>query len=572
MSTIIPTRIFQTIAVLLLTSLLLSVAGAAVPKVALPTVEMLPYNRSDDINERNVPFLAWFEDLSKQGYVEEEILISGTANQYDYVDEVGQSPEPQPNGLKRDYTTRVLIRHPVDPADFNGVVYMEILNATARADGSPMWDFTWPSIIDDGAAYVGVTYSDLAVIFLRDRWGKPGTGAADDPRPASAEFRDNSRYATLLLPKRWYIWDVLNQTAALLKADTDANNPMQGFAVDTIITTGYSQSARYVNTFNNSFYPSYSAQCTDDAEAVGAAVGDVCDPLVNGYIVAAGGANASKLNGEKVHAKGDLRNCNNALNRETECIEGVEDPVPADPYAHQLAKVVHFTTESDVVNARIRQTMVDQPLLRTYEAAGTSHVDYWSSVQAQYVSEYQYGTTPTGDFRGPCLLPFNPIRTGIPLSAIQHRLALWIQQDELPPPSQYMVWEGDFDLWVGGKRQVNWVRDNGNNIADEGDDGVGDGNAVRGVRPPRLNVPLGQYYGSNFVDDPASEWRVLCTGIFGGFDAYDATELEARYTNRWTLVILTWWNMWMSYLDGFLLAVDAPTIMDEAKAFTGLPD
>ena len=537
--------------------------NAAVP---IPETQPLPYDPGTGPEDRDVAFLAWHEDLSLDGYREDEILMSGTANVYEYIDDAAQSPLATPTAdPAAPYTTRVLIRRPQNAADFNGVVYLEILNATARYDGAPMWNLTYPSIVADGAAWIGVTYSDQTAAFMRNTWG-----TANAPAPAGAQPRNNSRYATLSITTRAHTWDILNQAAALIKADDDSRNPMQGYGVDTIIATGYSQSAAYTHTYANSFYPSYSelAPCTSELEAL-----DQCSPIVNGYIVAAGGPTARLLNGAGSNPIGDKRNCENALNREMPCIEGQTEPAPEGPSEYKLPKIMRFTTESDIKAVRVRQTMADQPLLRTYEVAGTSHVDFWGSIVGQKVAEYQFGIPATGTIESSCDLPYNPVRTGIPLSAIQHRLARWIQHDELPPPSEYMIWEGDFTQNDEFFRPlVNWIRDDGDNDATDGDEGRGDGNVVGGVRPPRINVPLGLYYGSNFLDGPFSTQKIFCTGIIGAFDAYDTDELTARYTNRTTFVILTWWNMWLSYLDGFLLAGDAKTIMDEAKAFDGLPD
>ncbi len=220
---------------------------------------------------------------------------------------------------------------------------------------------------------------------------------------------------------------------------------------------------------------------------------------------------------------------------------------------------MRYTTESDIKSVRVRQdkAFADgtqderyQPLLRTYEVADTSHADYWGSVVGNAVGAYQFGTA--GPVTSICDLPLNPLRTGILLSAIQHRLAHWIQYDELPPDSAFMEWEGDF--------------------------GMGDGNALYGVRPPRINVPLGKYLGTNpYTVDVNDEnysrtAAIICGGIIGSFDAFSAEELEARYTNHMAYVDLTWWEMWQSFDDGFLLPVDALTIINEAVECDGLPD
>ncbi|MDG2154323.1 MAG: alpha/beta hydrolase domain-containing protein [Gammaproteobacteria bacterium] len=544
--------------------LLMCTAHATVP---IPSAQIQPTSAGTGPEDRDVPFLAWYEDLTPQGYLEEEVLISGTANEYDYVDDLNQSPEPVASGASGSYTTRMLIRRPIEPADFNGVVHLEILNATANYDGSPMWDLTHRSMMADGAAWVGVTYSDNAADFMRDSWG-----ADSWPAPSGAQPRNRSRYASLNVPTRKYTWDILNQAAALLKADTNTDNPMNGFGVDVIIATGYSQSAAYVTTFANSFYPSYSAAapCTAELEAT-----DSCEPIVDGYINAAGGPVARLLNGAGSYPLGDRRNCENALNREAGCLETFVEPLASGPSEHNLPKIVRFTTESDIKAARVRQTMVDQPLLRIYEAAGTSHVTYWMSLQGQVIGEYQFGIPATGNVDSPCTLPFNPLRTSVPLSAIQHRLARWIQFDETPPDSSYMQVEGDWDGPVDSyfNPPVSWVRDDGDNDSTDGDDGVGDGNALGGVRPAAIGAPLGNYYGFGFYPEgPLSLNGIYCNSIYGGFEAYTAEELQERYFNKPTYLASFWWSMFVSWIDGFLLLPDAMLIYDEAKAYDGLPD
>ncbi|MDG1462176.1 MAG: alpha/beta hydrolase domain-containing protein, partial [Gammaproteobacteria bacterium] len=554
------------VAVSLLTGLGMT-ANAAQPIVPIPTATTTAYDRSGAPADRDVPFLAWYEDLTPQGYLEEEILMSGTANVYGYADDANQSPEPNASGVSGSYTTRVLVRRPLNAADFNGVVYLEILNATAGYDGAPFWDLTHRSMINEGAAWVGVTYANNTANFMRDGWGGNSWPASADAQP-----RDNSRYATLNVPTREYTWDILNQAAALLRSDANPDNPMQGFGVDLIITTGYSQSAAYVTTFANSFYPSYSTEAPCTAEL---AATDSCSPIVDGYIVAAGGPVARLLNGANSYPLGDRRNCENALNREVGCLETFVEPTASDPYEHDLPKIVRFTTESDIKAARVRQTMSDQPLLRTYEAAGTSHVTYWMSLQGQQIAEYQFGIPAGDDVDSPCTLPFNPLRTGIPLSAIQYRLARWIKFDELPPASRYMEWQGDWDGPVDSyyNPPVDWVRDDGDNDFTDGDDGVGDGNALGGVRPVTIGAPLGRYYGSNFYPEgPLAVNGIYCTGIFGGFDAYTSEELQTRYFNKTFYLLSVWWSAWPAWIDGFLLGVDADLLFDEARAFDGLPE
>ncbi len=525
-----------------LASCLFAAASAAL--VPIPDTEQLPYKRTGNPETRDVPFLAWPGGLKNFGYTEEEFLMSGMANVYEYINDANESPAVQPTVQSAgNYTTRILVRMPKRKNDFNGVVHLEILNATASYDGAPMWDLTHPSIMEDGSAWVGVTYSEVTSAFMRNTWGKDRF-----PAPEGAQKRDRSRYAELKIPTRSYTWDILNQAAALLKADGDDRNPLQGYGVDTIIVSGYSQSAAFVTTFSNSFYPSYSeANCTE-----GEAGGFACDPIVNGYIVAAGGPTARLLDGFGSHPLGDRRNCENARRRDAPCIETSEETLPvASPYP--LPKIMRFTSESDIKSVRVRQSMLNQPNLRTYEVAGTSHVDYWGNVVGRRNSQFNFGLS--NKFGAACDLNLNPLRTGIPLSAIQHRLAKWIQSGEEPPPSHFIDFQGTF---ADGTQS--WVRD-------------ADDNVIGGVRPPRIEVPLGSYYGGNRYSGPTpAVAQILCEGITGGAIAFSPAEVQARYSDRATWVILNWWNVWLAYQDGFLLPVDAQTLMDEVKAYRGLPE
>ncbi|NND55376.1 MAG: hypothetical protein HKN56_10465 [Gammaproteobacteria bacterium] len=479
------------------------------PPVPVPDAENLPYEAGTGPEDRSVPFLAWFADLTPDGYTEQEILMSGEANTYEYVDNDARTFDVQVATSGHPYTTRVLLRHPIDPADFNGVVYMEILNATARYDGAPMWDFTYPSIIADGAAWVGVTYSDTTANFMKNVWG-----TTNFPAPAGAQPRNRSRYSTLNVTSRRYAWDILSQAAALLKADWAGQNPLAGFGVDTIIVTGYSQSARYVTSYGNSFYPQYST------------VPD--DPIVDGYIVAAGGAVASTMDGAGFHrdAEADPRNFNRSG-----------------------GYTVRFTTESDVGSARVRVSQDDNPRIRTYEAAGTSHVDLNGGIVGAQLSAYQFGVVREGFG---CDLPPNPIRTGVPLSAAQHRLANWIQYGDRPPNDRLI----DYDAL-----NQEWLRDS-------------DGNATGGVRTARIEVPLGTYTGDSPYSGDNVVTGILCRSIVGGFQRFSDAEIVDRYRNKRLFLLKTWGALLRQWLDGFLIPVDAWPILQEAYELEveGLPD
>src|SRR5215211_3970193 len=74
-------------------------------------------------------------DLTKAGYVEEEFLISGRANVYDWAAD-GKAIVKTPNAP---YTTRILVRRPSTPQRFSGNAIIEVPNSARRFD----FNFAW---------------------------------------------------------------------------------------------------------------------------------------------------------------------------------------------------------------------------------------------------------------------------------------------------------------------------------------------------------------------------------------------------------------------------------------------
>jgi hypothetical protein len=88
------------------------------------------------------------QDLRKMGYIEEEFLISGTANIYDW-------PKAGPVSVRvanAPYTTRVLVRRPVSRTKFSGTVAVEMLNPSNRFDLNIGWALSWKEFVRNGDA------------------------------------------------------------------------------------------------------------------------------------------------------------------------------------------------------------------------------------------------------------------------------------------------------------------------------------------------------------------------------------------------------------------------------------
>jgi len=427
----ISARITHSVLVTAAALALVTSRGAAA--VDLPSTELLPVEPGD-VATRSTPFIAWIFDLSVDGYVEEEYLVSGAANIYAYVDDAAQRPEVEVLTPDVPYTTRILVRRPDDPGRFNGTVYVEILNATAGWDGDPIWQSTHEYMIRDGAIWVGMTTKPVTVNFLRDSWGRP-------PWPT----RNASRYVTLSMPAFGQVWDMLSELGALLKTPAVADNPLAGFDVQRVVMIGYSQSAAYQVTYANSFH--------DMATLPNG------QPVYDGYYISAGGGSAKHATGPGL---------------------AIENLPPGDArnLADVDAPVIRFQNQTEVVNFPsypVRQSEADYPLLRFYELAGGSHVDaHLNSIGGQALAR-DLGLPPS--FCPAPAIPYNPIRIGYVQSAALEALDNWIATGATPSGSRFMEL-----TTVNGT--VALSRD-------------ADGNVIGGVRPPQIEVPLGTYLESN---------------------------------------------------------------------------
>ena len=425
--------------------------------VDIPATTLLPVVPGDAASG-SAPFIAWHQDLSKSGYVEQEYLVSGDANIYEYVDDGAQSSAVRVRDEAIPYTSRLLIRRPVDARRFNGTLVLEVLNPTAGWDGDPIWQNTHEYMMRAGAVYAGLTSKPVALDFLRDKWGR-------EPFPA----RNSNRYARLEMSYFGQVWDMLSEVAALLKSSGNDANPLAGLPVRRTILTGYSQSVAYQVTYANSFHA--RARMPDGR------------PLIDGYYLAAGGSakNVNRASPESESLPGgDRRNL-------------VDVDVP----------VVRFQTETEVPRSyRLRQHPPEYPLVRIYEMAGGAHVDQATVDSGGKALARDLGLP---DFAAGCNERVNPISIGFPQSALLEILDQWVRGAAEPPPSRMI----DLVDGADGTRLI--ARDAA-------------GNALGGVRPPSLDVPLGRYL-------PNNTGAGFCF-LIGSFMPFGEAELSRRYPDH----------------------------------------
>ena len=163
-------------------------------------------------SELSPPFgTAWLPDvpvgvdLEAVGYSEVEYSVSGYASVWTY-DELERPIEAAPD---LPFTTRVLIRRPIDAARASGIVQLEPLHPDL--DSALTWGAIHPWIIREGHTWVGVTvYSHVAA--------------------QMRELIDPIRYSAMSIPSAGQEFDILGAVASAL-----SDRAFPGVAVSRLV-------------------------------------------------------------------------------------------------------------------------------------------------------------------------------------------------------------------------------------------------------------------------------------------------------------------------------------------------
>ncbi|MFL6206666.1 MAG: alpha/beta hydrolase domain-containing protein [Acidimicrobiales bacterium] len=321
--------------------------------------------------------------LAEVGYTEAEYTASGTATSY----ATTQDPSPtdghlelEPNG-EAEYTTRVVVRRPADPAAFNGTVVLEWLNVSAGADSAPGYTYLADELVRGGYAWVGVSAQQVGI--------EGGVvAAAPDVEGAGLgrglKANDPERYGSLDHPGDAFSYDMYTQVARALRAP-DSPDPLDGLDVRWVVAMGQSQSAAALTTYVNGVQPLTEA--------------------FDGFLIHSrfGGAAPLGEPGEAFEIVSMIRS----------------DPVPLRTDGR--APVLVVETETDVVGflLYLPARQPDDERLRLWEIAGTAHAD---KTQAG-AGEALFG----------CPLPINRGQQRFVLRAALRHLVGWVEGRSSPP-------------------------------------------------------------------------------------------------------------------------------------------
>ena len=334
------------------------------------------------------------EDLKAEGYVEEEYLISGTANVYDW-------PEGGPAKVRTanaPYTTRVLVRRPISLARFSGVIAVEMLNPSNLFDLNLAWAMTHRQFIRDGDAWVGITAKPVAIATLKTfdpiryaslSWANPLP--LDDPSNCAKIARDSERST-----ENGLVWDVHSQVGAWLRSG-DASNPFRQ-RVKHLYAWGYSQTGAFLYTYVNAIHPL-------DVAANG-------KPLFDAYLIAVAASPTPINQCAAPLAVGDAR-------------RQIENPgVP----------IIHVMSQSDYLRG-IEGRRPDDEHFRHYELAGAGHATPDELNTAAAAADIEKGgrtVPPMACKEG----PRSRFPSWVAFDAMFHNLDLWVRKGIAPPHAE----------------------------------------------------------------------------------------------------------------------------------------
>ena len=447
-------------------------------------------------------------DLSLVGYEQSELFISGTARSFTNVGDL--TPDGrwvvEPADGEADYTSRILVLRPSDPADFNGTVVMEWFNVSAGIDAAPNLTMSHVQQMREGVAYVGVSAQ------FRGIEQSPGT--IDIGFPTFLKGIQPDRYKSLHHPGDSFSYDIFNQAAQAVRAP-EGIDPLDGLDVDRIIATGESQSAFRLTTYVNAI-----------------------DPLVRLF------------DGFLIHSRGGS---SAALSQDPQPRVDTPERVLIRPDVR--VPVLTFQTDTDLLLlgwVPDRQPDTDNIVL--WEVAGTAHGDVYSVVPDRGpqdpgdnpdIAEVVEVASPIPGIMD-CGAPINSGPQHYVMNAAIHHLIRWAAGGDPPPSAPRMeVVEAEIDPDAEG-RQATYEA-----LTDE------HGNILGGIRTAWVDVPVATLTGNPVTGDS------FC-GLFGTTTLFDDAKLAGLYPDKATYLDAMTASINQSVADGFLMQADGDLILENA--------
>ena len=333
------------------------------------------------------PFTSAVLDLGAHGYVEEEWFVRGEATTYGPATGTALGNDGSwsttPMGTAT-FSTRLLVRRPVDTARFDGTVVLEWLNVSGGIDLDPVWAQSSAEIMRSGNTWVGVSAQRAGVN------GPPFVPGFSQP----LTLWDPARYGTLDIPDDDASYGIFTAAARLAREGALTG----GSPGELLIASGSSQSANRLVTYVNGVD---ALERAVDAFLVHGRVGTTCPTLA----------------------------------------AGVTAPDPVVFRTDRAAPVLVLESEFDTLRSwQARQP--DTANFRLWELAGSTHQDEFveRTLNAQFSRDL--GHEQPGCDCAVNDMPFHYVEN----AALSH-LRAWVRHGEPPPelPRISMNEDGDID-------------------------------------------------------------------------------------------------------------------------------
>ncbi len=433
-------------------------------------------------------------NLADVGYSEAEYFMAGTASAYIPTAPLttdGQwSVAPASSAA---YKTRLVVRRPTKASRFNGTVVVEWLNVSGGVDAAPDWTGAHVELIREGAAWVGVSAQKVGI-----EGGSSVLGIN-----LGLKSINPARYGTLSHPGDSFSYDMFSQAAQALRHPTGID-PLGGLKVRRVLADGESQSAFRMVTYINAIQP--------------------LEMLFDGFLVHSRGAGGA------------------ALSESPQPLVNVTIPAPIR--ADSQVPVLIFETETDLIAlGYAHEEQADNPKLRLWEVAGTSHVDtYILSVgdtdegNSPSVANLVLTMTPAPSFT--CGSYVNSGPQHFVLDAAMGALIRWARHGVAPPTAPLIERTADATPTI--------ARD-------------AFGNALGGIRTPAVDAPIATLSGGG---QTGSSFCVIA----GTTAPFDAATLAALYPSHTAYVRAVRQSVHGAVRGRFLQRRDARLIKAAARA------
>jgi hypothetical protein len=194
--------------------------------------------------ERGWPFGAAISDIGAAGYLEEEFFFEGEAPLYRVAGGGTQTADGRWDTERAgaaSFRSRILVRRPADPAQFNGTAVVYWNNVTAGFE----------NLLNESAEPL----NGFAMVFVSAQ--RAGVHGFDDEPKQGLHTWDPERYGSLHIAHDDLSYGILTLAARLTGPDRPRTpvDPMGGLDVKRVLAGGASQSAGRLSAYINGVQP-----------------------------------------------------------------------------------------------------------------------------------------------------------------------------------------------------------------------------------------------------------------------------------------------------------------------------